>query len=103
MRIDLPRVLEGDRASIVLGSVAAGMGFTLLTPTLLIDGFMEGMSVAIHPLPVVSFSREIIVVGRERELGDLPQAFANQCAVTLRNTIETILPTLPGGSYSMAF
>lgn len=103
VRIDLPRVLEGDRASIVLGSVAAGMGFTLLTPTLLIDGFMESMNVRIHPLPIVSFSREIILVGRERELGDLPQAFAGQCAKTLKDAIESTLPALPPGSYSMAF
>ena len=102
VRIDLPRVLEGDRASIVLGAVAAGMGFTLLTPTLLIDGFMENMSIDVHPLPIVSFSREIMLVGRERELGDLPEAFARQCAETLKDTIDNNLPALPVDSYVMA-
>ena len=98
LRLDLPRELEGDRASIVLGAVAAGMGFTLLTPTLLIDGFMEAMSLAVHPLPVVSFSREIMLIGRERELVELPQAFAERCARTLLTAIDARLPELPVGS-----
>ncbi|MEM7293376.1 MAG: LysR family transcriptional regulator [Pseudomonadota bacterium] len=101
VRLDLPRVLEGDRASIVLGTVAAGMGFTLLTPTLLIDGVMEDMKIAVHPLPIVSFSREIMLVGRERELGGLPEVFAQACRATLVDTIEAQLPALPTGSYTV--
>ncbi|MEM7207313.1 MAG: LysR family transcriptional regulator [Pseudomonadota bacterium] len=102
VRVDLPRVLEGDRASIVIGAVAAGMGFTFLTPTLLIDGFMENMDVAIHPLPIVSFSREIMLVGRERELGDLPEVFADACQKSLKSVIDDTLPVLPPESYSLA-
>jgi len=68
LRLDLPRTLEGDRASIVLAPIAEGMGFSFLTPTLLIDGVAEGMEVDVHPLPVPGVSRDVMLVAREREL-----------------------------------
>lgn len=97
-RLELPRTIEGDRSSVVMAPVAAGIGFTILTPTLLIDGLAEGMRISIHKLPLPGFAREITLVARERELGDLPAAFAEHCAGILAATIETRLPPLPPGS-----
>jgi DNA-binding transcriptional LysR family regulator len=37
LRLDIPRGLEVDRAEIVLSIVSAGLGFAILTPTLLLD------------------------------------------------------------------
>ncbi len=101
VRQRLPRSLEGDRASIVMAPVAAGIGFTILTPTLLIDGLAEGMAIDVHELPIIRFSREIMLVARERELGNLPEVFARLCAQTLVAAIKSRLPKLPPDTYTL--
>ena len=99
LRIDIPRSMEGDRSSVVMAPVAAGMGFAILTPTLLIDGLAEGMEIAIHPLPFTGLSRNIQLVARERELGDLPGHFAARTAQVLTEAIARRLPGLPADHY----
>lgn len=95
LRIELPRTMEGDRSSVVMAPVAAGMGFAILSPTLLIDGLAEGMRVGVHPLPFTNFTRNITLVARERELSDLPEAFAAKAAEVLAGAIRHRLPDLP--------
>jgi DNA-binding transcriptional LysR family regulator len=102
VRLELKRTIEGDRSSVVMAPVAAGLGFALLTPTLLIDGLAEGMEIDIRPLPVSGFAREITLVAREHELGDLPQVMAERAAAVLSATFERRLPRLPPGSYRIA-
>ena len=70
------RVVQADRSSMVTACVAQGMGFSLLTPTLLIDGFVEDMNLKIRPLPVAGLSRTLMVVARDGELRGLPGEFA---------------------------
>jgi DNA-binding transcriptional LysR family regulator len=102
VRLELPRSLEGDRSSVVMAPVAAGLGFALLTPTLLLDGLAEGMQVDIHRLPVPGFARTITLVARERELGGLPEMFAERCTRVLVAAFEQRLPELPLDSYRVA-
>lgn len=102
VRLELPRTIEGDRSSVVMAPVAAGLGFTLLTPTLLIDGLAEGMEIDIRRLPIPGFAREITLVARERELGDLPERMAERAAAVLLAAFERRLPGLPEGSYRIA-
>ena len=101
LRISLPRSIEGDRASIVMAPVAAGMGFALLTSSLLLDGLAEGMQIDVHKPPFPGFSREIALVTRARELGDLPEAFAATSAQVLTSAIDARLPHLPAASYTL--
>ena len=101
LRIEIPRAMEGDRSSVVTAPVAAGMGFAILTPTLLIDGLAEGMEIDVHPLPFTGLSRNITLVARERELGDLPEAFAARTAEVLSEAIRTRLPKLPPDHYEI--
>ena len=101
LRIEIPRAMEGDRSSVVTAPVAAGMGFAILTPTLLIDGLAEGMKIDIHPLPFTGLSRNIILVARERELGNLPEAFAARTAEVLSEAIDKRLPGLPPEHYTL--
>lgn len=70
------RVVQADRSSMVTACVSQGMGFSLLTPTLLIDGFVEDMHLKILPLPVAGLSRTLTVVARDGELRGLPGEFA---------------------------
>ena len=95
VRLQLPRTIEGDRASLVVAPVAAGQGFALLTPTLLIDAIAEGMRFDAHKLPIAGFSRQIVLVSRERELGDLPGRFAAKATETLIGAVHRLLPNLP--------
>ena len=88
LRLQVPRIIQADRSSMVTACVAKGMGFTLLTPSLLIDGFVEQMPLDIKPLPTVGLSRTITVVSREGELPDLPHAFASASARSLKRAIN---------------
>lgn len=101
LRLEIPRTLDGDRSSVVMAPVASGMGFTILTPTLLIDGLAEGMEVDVHPLPFASFSRSIKLVARQGELGNIPEAFAKRAAEVLHKAIATRLPKLSPDYYSV--
>ena len=94
VRLELPRTIEADRSSMVMAAVAAGRGFAILTPTLLLDGLAEGMPIKVRPLPIAGFHREITVLGRERELGGLPAAFAKEAARSLLQTIAQAHPAL---------
>ncbi|MGI9463793.1 MAG: LysR family transcriptional regulator [Aestuariivirgaceae bacterium] len=87
LRLDLPRVMEADRSSMVTAAVDRGHAFAIMTPTLLLDAVHEGMKLDIDPLPVAGFRREITVVSRSRELIDLPDSLARAMAEQLEKSI----------------
>ena len=45
LRFEPDKVIQADRSSMVTSCVSEGLGFSLLTPTLLIDGMVENMNV----------------------------------------------------------
>ncbi len=102
VRLDLPRVIDADRASMVVAAVAAGEGFAILTPTLLIDALREGWPIETQPLPLADFSREIHLVYRAGELGDLPLRLLSVVRESLSQAIETLLPSLPADTVKLA-
>ena len=79
-KVKAPRVIQADRSSMVTACVARGMGFTFLTPSLLIDGFVERMPLNIRPLPLTGFRRSIMLIARERELGDVAAGLCRSLA-----------------------
>lgn len=87
LKLAVPRVIQADRSSMVTACVARGLGFTILTPSLLIDGFVEQMPLTLRPLPAAGFSRSITVVARAGELGTLPQQVARMAARTLADQV----------------
>ena len=91
LKFEPDRVIQADRSSMVTSCVAQGMGFSLLTPTLLIDGMVENMPLRVVPLPVAGLSRTITVVARSGELKGLPQAFAATSADVLRRKIAAFV------------
>lgn len=88
LRLDPPEVIQADRSSMVTACVCNGMGFTLLTPTLLIDGFVEHMPLKVLPLPAARLTRTITVVSRDRELGTFPARVAELARDTLFDQIR---------------
>jgi DNA-binding transcriptional LysR family regulator len=87
LKVRTPRVIQADRSSMVTACVARGMGFTFLTPSLLIDGFVEKMPLNIRPLPITGFSRSITLLARDHELGALPTAFAKTTKTILAQQV----------------
>ena len=76
LRLKPQQVIQADRSSMVTACVCNGMGFTLLTPSLLIDGFVERMPMRVLPLPAARLTRTLTVVSREQELGRFPSRVA---------------------------
>ncbi|WP_282119564.1 LysR family transcriptional regulator [Ruegeria atlantica] len=77
LRFEPDKVIQADRSSMVTSCVSAGQGFSLLTPTLLIDGLVENMSLQLKDLPVSGLSRTLTVVARKEELQSFPKALAD--------------------------
>ncbi|MEM7237121.1 MAG: LysR family transcriptional regulator [Pseudomonadota bacterium] len=95
------RILQMDRSSMVTASVSNGMGFSLLTPTLLIDGLVENMNLRIIPLPVAGLSRTLTVVARDGDLQSLPEHFALMARKALLDQIESWMGA--GGLQAVSF
>ncbi|MEM1298381.1 MAG: substrate-binding domain-containing protein, partial [Pseudomonadota bacterium] len=91
LKFEPGRVIQADRSSMVTSCVANGIGFSLLTPTLLIDGLVEKMPLRIVPLPVRGLSRTLTVVAREGELRDLPKNIAQTAASKLTEKVDEVL------------
>lgn len=87
LRFEPGKVIQADRSSMVTSAVSAGLGFSLLTPTLLIDGMVERMRLRLMRLPVVGLSRTLTVVARKGELKTLPHAVADLSRRTLLHKI----------------
>ncbi|MEO0772236.1 MAG: LysR family transcriptional regulator [Pseudomonadota bacterium] len=89
LRFEPGRVIQADRSSMITSCVAQGMGFSLLTPTLLIDGMVENMALRICPLPVAGLSRALTVVARKGELLDLPAVVADDAKAVLEKQVAS--------------
>ncbi|MEL7282798.1 MAG: LysR family transcriptional regulator [Pseudomonadota bacterium] len=101
LRFEPDRVIQADRSSMITSCVAKGMGFSLLTPTLLIDGMVENMALRICPLPVAGLSRALTVVARKGELLDLPAAVAEEARAVLLKQVARFVGDI--GSQSVSF
>ncbi|WP_138935710.1 LysR family transcriptional regulator [Roseovarius arcticus] len=102
LKVRTPRVIQADRSSMVTACVARGMGFTFLTPSLLIDGFVEQMPLNIRPLPITGFSRSITLLARDRDLGGLPAAFAKATKQILAQQIARQMGAAGTGAVQFA-
>ncbi len=87
LRFEPDKVIQADRSSMVTSCVSTGQGFSLLTPTLLIDGLVENMALRLQELPVSGLSRTLTVVARKEELQGLPAAVAELCKQRLAERI----------------
>lgn len=93
-RLDLPRGIEADRASMVMAGVITGKCFAILSPTLLIDGVAEGMPIQIRPLPFAPFKRTIRLIYRRDDLEDIPRRIALESQTILKQAFEFHFPQI---------
>ena len=83
LRFEPDRLIQADRSSMVTSCVSHGVGFSLLTPTLSIDGMAKNTAMRIPPWPVAGVSRTLTAVARAGELRDLPAEIARMAKQTL--------------------
>ncbi|MCL1483384.1 MAG: LysR substrate-binding domain-containing protein [Marinobacter sp.] len=68
--------LEFDTADAVLSMVASGLGWTITTPLCLLQAKSHLEKVKCAPLPGPAVHRQLAIMYRTGELGDLPQEIA---------------------------
>ena len=98
VNLEFPRAIELDRTTMLMATVESGQGFAILSPTLLLDGIIEGMKLNVCPLPFASLKRRLTLVSRKNELGDLPIALAGVAKDVLRQRLLQKLDFLPKNS-----
>lgn len=72
MRVEAPRRIEFDEPQGLIDMVASGAGWTIATPLSLSDVHRNMDRVRMIPFPGPSFTRSLILLSRERELGQVP-------------------------------
>jgi DNA-binding transcriptional LysR family regulator len=87
MRLDLPQMIEVEASHQQLALVASGLGWTITTPTCL--AAVPELHSQMRPEPMTRgrFSRQVQIVSRASELGDIPRSTAALCQKALRNEI----------------
>ena len=80
-----PHRLEIDTADSLVAMVAAGIGWALITPLCLLQARADPQSVVPLPLPGAGLGRELTLVSRHREYGDLPLVIARRAAEIFSN------------------
>ncbi len=88
LRIEAKGRVEFDDPEGVMATVAANMGWAILAPSCTLLGRSFWPQLTILPLPGQSMWREIHVIAREKELGDIPQKIAAK-AIALVDRIFT--------------
>ena len=97
-KLELPARLHLDNTFAVLRLVSAGAGWTITTPLCLYQAGLESLKVQVAPLPVAPLSRDLTLVSRRDELGDLPALLARDSRRLLeqrfRRQLDQALPWL---------
>jgi DNA-binding transcriptional LysR family regulator len=74
------RRLEIDTADSLVAMVAEGIGWALITPLCLLQARVDPEAVVVAPLPGEGLARELTLIARRGEYGDLPQRIAATAA-----------------------
>ena len=79
-----PNRLEIDTADSLVAMVAGGIGWALITPLCLLQARADPAAVAPLPLPNGGFGRELTLVSRPGEYGELPRRIAQTAGEIFR-------------------
>jgi DNA-binding transcriptional LysR family regulator len=90
-RIETKSRLEFDDPEAVMATVANNLGWTIMTPlsSLLGRAFLSRLKIL--PLPGPAASREIYVIARQKELGDIPKRVAEAAIESLNEMFTTLI------------
>jgi DNA-binding transcriptional LysR family regulator len=96
MKMKLPQSIEVESSHQQLAIVAAGLGWTITTP-ICVAAAMEFLPmIRAEPIKRGRFARQVQVVSRTGELGNIPKLTAALCGQTLRElTMPPLITTYP--------
>lgn len=98
MSLEVPRTLEIDTSDTLAAMVAGGIGWAITTPTCLLQGRGNAANLRAVKLPGPSLTRQLVLLARAGEYGDLPGQFRDIAQEIFRNTIigeiKTLIPWL---------
>ena len=90
-RIETTSRIEFDAPEAVMAMVANNLGWSILTPLSSLLGRSFWPDLIFEPLPGPGTSREIYVIAREKELGDIPKRIAEAAIKSLNEMFINVL------------
>lgn len=90
-RIEAKGRVEFDDPEAVMAMVAGNLGWALLTPLCVLLGRSFWPQLRFAPMPGPGLSREIYVIAREKELGDIPRRVAGTAVASVHKLLNAEL------------
>lgn len=87
LRIDAPQKVEFDSSESLAKALCQGDGWAIVTPLCAYQGGLTSDHISFQPLPTLKFGRQITLICRTRELGQIPA----QLATVAKNSISSSL------------
>lgn len=89
--IKAARLLEVDATDTLVAMISAGLGWAIATPLCLLQAGARAKGVKALPFPVAGFSRQLHLIARAGEYGDLPQRIVDlSCEIVRRECVPEI-------------
>lgn len=79
VRFNYPRYIALEASRSVIATVAQSRGWSLTTPLNLLDAERFADQIEVVEMPFPAFSRNVFLISRHVELGDLPDRLAEEC------------------------
>ncbi len=94
--IRAPRLLEVDATDALVAMVAAGLGWAIATPLCLLQVRSQLTGVRVLPFPGTPFVRQLHLIARSGEYGELPQRVARlSCDILKRECLPVMRRWVP--------
>lgn len=94
--IKAPRLLEVDATDALVAMVAAGLGWAIATPLCLLQVRSQASGVRVLPFPGTAFVRQLHLIARSGEYGELPQRVAQlSCDILRRDCLPEMRRSVP--------
>ncbi len=94
--IKAARLLEVDATDTLVAMVSAGLGWAIATPFCLLQAGGRAKGIRALPFPAAGFNRQLHLITRAGEYGDLPQRIADlSCEIVRRECMPEIRRLAP--------
>jgi DNA-binding transcriptional LysR family regulator len=87
LRLNVAHSASFEAASDLLGSVASGHGWSIISPSQLLGALEAGVKIESHPLPKPGLSRTIGLVWRDGEMAETIKQLVRLCQETLSDDV----------------
>jgi DNA-binding transcriptional LysR family regulator len=98
LRLDVPQSHTFDAPEDLFAMIGMGQGWAITAPTHIVHAVPPGFPVELRALPKPGFGRNIVLVARKGELGDLPNKIVALCRRVLQKEylprVRALMPAL---------